>query len=162
MVFYMGKLVFILIALVLAAAAALLYIEGPAENAERVKLYYYNPALDMDEEGNILCSKRGLVAVERTMQDATPESALELLLRGEITEAEKASGITSEFPLSGVSLLGAELASGVLTLTFEDPEFKTSGGACRAGILWFQIEETAKQFPGVEEVRFMPEELFQP
>ena len=112
MVFYMGKLVFILIALVLAAAAALLYIEGPAEEAERVRLYYYNPALDIDKEGNILCSKRGLVAVERMMQDATPESALELHLRGEITEAEKASGIMSEFPLSGVSLLGADRRDG--------------------------------------------------
>ncbi|MFN3301828.1 MAG: hypothetical protein ACK413_02260 [Patescibacteria group bacterium] len=40
--------------------------------------------------------------------------------------------------------------------------FSFVGGACRVGILWFQIEETAKQFPGVEKVQFLPEEIFQP
>lgn len=39
---------------------------------------------------------------------------------------------------------------------------KTNGGSCRAGILWFQIEATAKQFSEVKQVRFLPEELFQP
>jgi len=162
MVFYMGKLVFILIALMLAGAAALLYIEGPAEEAERVKLYYYNPALDMDEDGNILCSKRGLVAVERELPQADVEETIRLLIRGELTEEERASGISTEYPLSSFSLVSIAEESGVLTLTFNDPELKTSGGSCRVGILWFQIEETAKQFSGVSEVRFLPEELFQP
>jgi hypothetical protein len=50
----------------------------------------------------------------------------------------------------------------VLTLEFNDPENKTSGGSCRSGILWAQIKKTAEQFDDVEEVRFQPEELFQP
>jgi len=36
------------------------------------------------------------------------------------------------------------------------------GGACRTGILRAQIEATAEQFDGVNQVRFIDEELFQP
>jgi hypothetical protein len=38
----------------------------------------------------------------------------------------------------------------------------TTDGSCRVGILWAQIEATAEQFPGVNEVKFLPGELFQP
>ncbi|MCR4325346.1 MAG: hypothetical protein NUV59_00885, partial [Patescibacteria group bacterium] len=63
----------------------------------------------------------------------------------------------------GLNLVSAKLGEGgVLTLTFDDPQSLTSGGSCRAGILWFQIEATALQFPEVKQARFAPEELFQP
>ena len=129
-----------------------------------VKLYYYNPSQDKDEDGNIMCSRQGLVAVERDILiNRIPiQDTVELLLKGEITSAEAAQGITTEYPLPGFELEGASLADGVLTLGFSDPNNSSSGGSCRAGILWFQIEETAKQFDGVDEVRFQPEELFQP
>ncbi|MEM1974244.1 MAG: hypothetical protein QXN68_05600, partial [Thermoplasmata archaeon] len=64
--------------------------------------------------------------------------------------------------LEGFKLVKSELKNGVLTLTFDDPYFKSSGGACRSRILWLQIEYTAKQFSEVKEVKFFPEELFQP
>ncbi|MDD2696996.1 MAG: Gmad2 immunoglobulin-like domain-containing protein [Candidatus Pacebacteria bacterium] len=129
-----------------------------------VKLYYYNPELDKDETGNISCSRAGLVAVERTVSvTKTPiQDTIRLLLQGELTDKEKANGIATEYPLEGVSLKGASLNEGVLTLQFDDPNNKTGGGSCRVGILWFQIEATAKQFPEVQEVKFIPEELFQP
>jgi len=140
--------------------------ESQEEDQEKraVKLYYYHPELDQDEEGNIACSRKGLVAVERTIPlTETPiQDTIKLLLKGELTEEEKAQGIETEYPLEGFSLEGASLKDGVLTLAFSDPQNKTSGGSCRAGILWFQIEETAKQFPEVKEVRFLPENLFQP
>jgi hypothetical protein len=140
--------------------------ESQEEDQEKraVKLYYYHPELDQDEEGNIACSRKGLVAVERTIPlTETPiQDTIRLLLRGELTEEEKARGIETEYPLAGLSLEGAALKDGVLTLEFFDPQNKTSGGSCRVGILWFQVEETAKQFPEVREVRFLPEELFQP
>lgn len=140
--------------------------ESQEENQEKraVKLYYYHPELDQDEEGNIACSRKGLTAVERTIPlTETPiQDTIKLLLKGDLTEEEKARGIETEYPLAGLSLEGASLKDGVLTLAFSDPQNKTSGGSCRAGILWFQIEETAKQFPEVREVRFLPEELFQP
>lgn len=128
-----------------------------------VKLYYYNESLDKDEYGNILCSEKGLVPVERKIKSENLiEDTIKLLIEGKLTEEEKKSGISTEYPLEGFKLLKSELKDGILTLTFSDPYFKSSGGACRAKILWVQIEKTAKQFPSVKEVKFLPEDLFQP
>ena len=130
--------------------------------SKTVKLYYYNPEQDKDESGNIQCSRDGLVAVEREIPvTKTPiQDTIKLLIAGQLTDTEKSQGITTEYPLEGFSLKGASLKDGVLTLEFEDPNYKTGGGSCRVGILWFQIEATAKQFSEVQEVRFLPEELF--
>ena len=132
--------------------------------SKTVKLYYYNSNLDRDETDNILCSRKGLMAVERKIPiSKTPiQDTIKLLIAGQLTDTEKSQGITTEYPLEGFSLKGTSLKDGVLTLEFEDPNYKTGGGSCRVGILWFQIEATAKQFSEVQEVRFLPEELFQP
>ena len=129
-----------------------------------IKLYYYNYELDRDEFGNTTCSRNGLVPVEREMPiTQTPiQDTIRLLLLGELTEEERAQGIDTEYPLEGLSLKGASLKDGVLTLEFDDSKNRTVGGSCRVGILWFQIEATAKQFPEVQQVRFLPEEIFQP
>lgn len=105
-----------------------------------------------------------LVAVERVIpKTQTPlTDAVKLLLRGEISDEERARGVRSEFPLPGVILEKAVLDNGIVTLTFEDPQNKTGGGSCRVTVLSAQIEATAKQFPMVSQVRFLPEELFQP
>lgn len=126
-----------------------------------IKLYYYNYSKGLD---NIACSKNGLKVVERNIPlTETPiHDAIKLLLKGKLTSAERAKGIATEYPLPGFELKGASLVNGVLTLTFSDPQNKTGGGSCRVGVLWFQIEATAKQFEGVSSVRYMPEELFQP
>ncbi|MEX2052495.1 MAG: GerMN domain-containing protein [Candidatus Paceibacterota bacterium] len=128
-----------------------------------IKLYYYNPDLDQGQ-GGILCSSKGLVAVDRVLPDTTTPLAesIKLLLRGELTQAERAEGIETEFPLEGVTLENATISNGVATLTFNDPNNKTGGGSCRVGILLLQIEATAKQFPTVTSVRISPADLFQP
>lgn len=133
-------------------------------NVKTVKLFYYDPSKDEDATGNILCSKQGLAAVTRNIPiTKTPiQDTIKLLLEGNLTPSEKAQGITTEYPLPGVQLISAYLNNGVLTVTLSDPQNKTSGGSCRAGILWFQIESTAKQFPEVQQVKFQPETLFQP
>jgi len=138
-------------------------IDDFAENEMTIKLYYYNPSRDLGP-GGVQCTKNGLVAVERVIpKTMTPlTEAIRLLLRGEISPAERAQGIESEFPLTGVTLISAIIQNEVATLTFSDPQNKTSGGSCRIAILWAQIEATAQQFPTVKEVRFLPEELFQP
>ncbi len=135
----------------------------PMDSGLTVKLFYYNPTLDQGP-GGVQCSKAGLVAVERTIPDTqTPlRDAIRLLLRGELSEEERASGITTEFPLSGFSLADARIEDGVATLTFSDSQNASVGGSCRVGILSHQIEATALQFPTVQGVRFQPEELFQP
>ncbi|MBP7898872.1 MAG: GerMN domain-containing protein [Candidatus Gracilibacteria bacterium] len=137
----------------------------PEKIAERtVKLFYYNPEKDKDSTGNLLCTSKGLVAVTRTIPvTKTPiQDTLKLLLKGEITPAEKAQGVTSEYPLPGLKLTGVSLKNGKLTLSLDDPQGKTNGGSCRAGILWAQIKGTAMQFPEVTSVGLATEFLFQP
>jgi len=133
----------------------------------KILLYYYNPEKDRDETGNTKCSRDGLVAIEREIPlSKTPiQDTINLLLKGKenLTEADIAQGITTEYPLDGFKLKSANLKpEGILILEFEDSLNKTVGGSCRVGILWFQIEATAKQFSEVKEVRFLPEEIFQP
>ncbi|MDO8425749.1 MAG: Gmad2 immunoglobulin-like domain-containing protein [bacterium] len=136
-----------------------------AGTAQRsVTLHYYNAARDRDASGNIQCSRAGIVPVERTIpRTITPiQDTVRALLAGDLTAQERAAGITTEFPLEQLTLRAASLDSGLLTLTLNDPLGNTSGGACRAGILWLQIEQTALQFPEVTRVRFEPDALFQP
>ncbi|MDP3958424.1 MAG: hypothetical protein Q8Q36_03110 [bacterium] len=162
------KYVLALLLLAVLAGGYVLYERtGGKEGKERVFLYYYSEAKDKDASGNIQCSRAGLVPVERFLPRAEDrktliEEAVKLLVRGELSEAEKAQGISTEYPLPGLSLSDAELENGTLTLLFEDPSNRSVGGSCRVGILWFQIEATARQFEEVRSVKFAPEELFQP
>lgn len=136
----------------------------PEDATRSVVLYHYQPEADMDAQGNILCSPDGLVGVFRDIpQTEAPLTAtLELLLKGELTARERQMGITTEFPLEGVELVGVNLKDGVAIIALDDPNFRTSGGSCRASVLQAQIVRTALQFPTVTEVRFLPETLFQP
>jgi hypothetical protein len=136
---------------------------GTTTTGLTVRVYYYNPTLDQGP-GGAQCTSKGLVSLTRVIPrtNSPLQDTIKLLLRGELTETEREQGITSEFPLSQVTLLSASNNKGVLTLTFRDPKNRTSGGSCRVNIMWKQIEATARQFPGVETVRFSPETLFQP
>ena len=133
------------------------------ENKINVSLFLYNPKLDQGP-GGVECSSKGLVAISRAISEtSTPlKDSIGLLLKGELSQAEKNSGLTTEFPLEGLSLVTASIQNGIANLTFSDPQNKTSGGSCRVSILRAQIEATAKQFPAVTSVRILPEELFQP
>lgn len=132
--------------------------------AAPLRLFYYNAEKDEDETGNVLCSSQGLDAVERelSLDQTSIEEAVKLLLKGGLSADEKGRGISTEYPLPGLTLKSAIQSGDVVTLTFDDPQNKTSGGACRASILRAQIEATAKQFPGVQTVEIQPEDLFQP
>jgi hypothetical protein len=143
---------------------SLIFLEQEADKKKEVKLYYYDQSLDKDVSGNILCSSKGLAAVKRMIPATlTPiQDTIKLLIEGNLTDEERKQGITTEFPLAGLSLKGASQNGSRLTLDLIDPNNKTSGGSCRAGILWFQIEATAMQFPGVVSVRPLDLTLFQP
>lgn len=129
-----------------------------------VKLYYYNAEKDKDQNGQILCSKQGLVAVDRKIPvTLSPmQDTLKLLIQGRLTQEEKAQGITTEYPLPGFILRGIAVDDGLLLLMFADPQNKTNGGSCRVNVLKAQIEETARQFIDAKEMRFKPDTLFQP
>lgn len=140
----------------------------PTQVTERqIALYYYNSDLDRDASGNVRCSRAGLVSVERAVPTSLAGEALiretiQLLISGSLTPEERAQGIGTEYPLEGLELTDVSLVDGEATLIFSDPSNRTSGGACRTGVLWLQIEETALQFPEVKQVRFLPNALFQP
>lgn len=133
------------------------------EITKTISLYYYNPDLDTDETGNILCSEKGLVQVLRDIpQTQTPiQDTINALLQGELTDEEIRHNITTEFPLAGFTLTGANLDSGHLQLSFDDPRNQTNGGSCRVTILLNQIIHTAQQFDEVHSISITPNTLFQ-
>lgn len=137
-------------------------IEAPPPT-RTVEFFYYNAEQDKDEQGQLLCSQEGLVPVSREVAaDASTQNILEQFLRGELSDEERAAGVTTEFPLERLTLDTVQQQDNTLILTFSDPLNKTSGGSCRASILWAQIEATTKVIKNVEQVQFLPEELFQP
>lgn len=140
------------------------YAEGGGSETQHVKLYYYDLAHEQSVSNNTDCSKLGLRGVTRSIEriPRNLEQTIRLLIAGEMTDVERESGLSTEFPLEGFELVVATLEQGTLTLTFEDPYFKSSGGACRASILRAEIEQTALQFPTVQRVIIMPPDILQP
>lgn len=140
-----------------------IYNEKQTETIE-IKLYYYNPSLDQGV-GGVQCSEKGLQEVTRQIpKTITPLfDTIKILLEGNISKEEAALGLTTEYPLDGFELLSASIDTrGVATLNFSDPKGKTVGGSCRTAILWNEIRKTAMQFETVKDVKFSPEDLFQP
>lgn len=90
------------------------------------------------------------------------QDAVNLLLKGVLSDEEKLAGFETEFPLAGFALVGAKPENEVLALQFNDPQNRSGGGSCRVGLLWAQISKTVLQFSEVKEVKFQPETLFQP
>jgi hypothetical protein len=135
-----------------------------SNKTQLIKLYYYNEKEDKKINPHISCSEEFILPVERKVfLSKTPiKDTINLLLKGFISENEKQLGFSSEFPLEGFELIGANFKNGTLILEFSDPSNKTSGGSCRVNLLRQQIEKTVEQFEGVEEVKFLPETLFQP
>ncbi len=129
-----------------------------------IQVFAYHPAVDLLLHGYLACSADAVLPLARWVPlDASPlVAALTLLLGEGLAPWEGEAGYTSEFPLPGVSLAEVYAEDGVLTVVLADPEHRTSGGACRTGILRAQIEKTALQFPGVAEVRILPPEALQP
>lgn len=134
-----------------------------AEDTQSVRISFYNQSLDQGP-GGPQCGKSGIVSVVREIpKTETPlRDTIELLLKSELTAEEKTQGLTTEFPLPGLTLKSASIDKGKAILTFDDPQGKTSGGSCRVSILREQIEKTAVQFPGITSVELRPVELFQP
>lgn len=147
------------------AAVLLLWQRMRLEKGDtvRVHVYYYNPALDQGP-GGAQCSPKGLVAVARVLpRSETPlADAINALLAGNVQGEETSDEAHSEFPLQDVVLKEAIIDNGVALLTFDDPQNRMVGGACRIAVLRHQIEATAMQFATVRTVRILPETILQP
>lgn len=137
---------------------------GPAIETMPVTIYLYDARRDLDQNGNVLCGAQGLVPSTRTVpqSEAKLAAALGELFAGNLTEDERGRGLATEFPLAGVRLEGVSVEGGTATIAVRDPDYKTSGGACRVSIMRAQIERTAREFSIVERVRFTPDGVFQP
>jgi len=161
----------VLAAVVSSALLVALGLRGPrvlpaeeqVEDQVIVDLYVYNAEADIALHGHVACSPDAVLPVRRQLPATATliRDTLELLFRGELTQAEQDEGFSTEFPLPGVRLMEARLSAGTLELDISDPEHRTTGGACRTTIMWAQIEQTALQFSEVEHVRTSGE-LFQP
>lgn len=128
----------------------------------KIKLFYYNEIEDRKIASYMPCVSVLPVEREIPLTNTPIQDTVNILIKGELTEAEKAQGFSTEFPNPDFKLLSLNLKNEILTLKFSDTYGFTSGGACRVGLLRSQIEKTAKQFPEVKEVIFEPEDLFQP
>ncbi len=135
-----------------------------SQATQNISLYFYNEKKDKEIADYIPCSTEAILPVERKVfVSSTPiQDTIKLLLQGNLSTEEKELGFSTEFPLMGLELLEANLKDGLLTLKFNDLYNKTTGGSCRVNLLWNQIVKTAKQFPEVKEVKFLPEDIFQP
>lgn len=139
--------------------------QGPIpDDVWAVRVYAYHVGVDLLLHGDVTCSPEAVLPLARWVPgDADPaRGALNLLLGQRLAPWEVAEGFASEFPLPGVRVAALFLSNGTLTVLLGDPEHRTSGGACRTGILRAQIEKTALQFPDVKEVRILPPECLQP
>jgi hypothetical protein len=135
-----------------------------ASRTTSVALYAYDARLDTDASGNVLCSAKGLVAVDRLIPEtgAPLRAAIELLLRDPLTSDERARGLSTEFPLDGVRLDDVAVSGDTATIELADREHKLSGGSCRVSVMRAQLEATATQFKDITDVRFRPEGVLEP
>lgn len=155
----------LVIVIVLAIVLFAIFNSQPVQNEPEVNkipvlLFYYKQS---DDE-SLACGPDAILPVMREIEATqTPiQDTINLLIKGELTEEERALGFTTEFLNPDFKLLGANLKDGVLYLEFTEVPGFTTGGSCRISLLTNQIIKTAKQFPGVNEVVLLPESLFQP
>jgi len=88
-----------------------------------------------------------------------------------LSNTEQGDGLVNRFEntdyatrLAQFKLVSASISNKIATLTLDDPLSFTSQGSCAGSILQSQITNTAKQFPAVTSVKFLPDNgtLFQP
>lgn len=129
-----------------------------------VLIYVHHPLVDKALHGHVACSPEAVFPLPRWIPftDTPIHDTLRLLLRGSLTDHEFAAGFSTGFPLPDLGIASLMLVDGTLTVTFSDPQYSTTGGACRVTLLWAQIEKTALQFPEVDHVLHDPPDLFQP
>lgn len=134
------------------------------EDRRLVLIYVHHPLVDTALHGHMACSPDAVLPLPRWVPSAdTPlRDTLELLIRGALTDDERAVGFSTGFPLPGLVIESLTLVDRTLTIAFSDPQYSTTGGTCRVTLLWAQIEKTALQFTGIDHVVHDPADLFQP
>ncbi len=131
----------------------------------QVALYYFNQTEDQKLPPSQQVNVDSILPVYRTISSSKDiiKDTINLLLRGDLTNTERAKGFTTQFPNSDFHLISSQLQNnGTLILTFTEVPGFTDGGSARMLILSNSIIKTAKQFPEVRYVTLAPDILFQP
>ncbi len=134
----------------------------------QLKFYVFDKAKDPD----VMDCNAPTFVVRDLPKSSTPlKDSIDYLIHSfKLTAAEKTAGLVNNFEdavyadrLGGFNLKSAAVSNLIATLTFEDTKAYSSGGSCRGGQISAQITNTAKQFPTVTSVKYLPENtLFQP
>lgn len=139
------------------------------EKTMTIKFYVSDLVKDPDV---IKCDAPTYVERELPYSTTPLADAMNYLFKSlKLTNDEQGAGLVNRFEhpdyssrLAKFMLVSATISNKVATLTLDDPLDFTGQGSCAGSILQSQIENTAKQFPSVTSVKFMPDNgtLFQP
>lgn len=122
---------------------------------DNLKLYYHNSSKDPD---NLDCNANDFINVFIPKTLTPLENSINKLI-SQFFLTDKVYGTKAKTFI----LKSATIKNGLATLSFSDPNYFSSGGACRVGIISDMIKKTALQFSSVKEVKFLgPDYLFQP
>jgi hypothetical protein len=138
------------------------FAESGAAAQTSFKLFYPNDVKNPNSSNTCVVTASEYVTRSVPVTKTPIQDAINLLIQGNLTSAEKSAGFETSFPNANFKLKGSNLKNGVLTLEFTEVPGFTSGGSCAMSMLKSQIEMTAKQFSGVSSVKIIPETLFQP
>lgn len=130
-----------------------------------VSLFYFNNKEDAKLPVEQQINVNSIQPVKRMISNSKNiiRDTINLLLAGNLSQIESDNWFTSEFPNKSFKLINMDLGDdGILRLTFTEVPWFTSGWSARMAIMANSIIKTVKQFPQVKEVKFLPEELFQP
>ena len=112
-----------------------------------VKLFFNNSKLDPESSCNKVFSVERMIAKTQ----APAMAALELLLKGKLTDKEISDGFGTSIN-SGVKIQKLTIENGVAYVDFDEQlEFQV-GGSCRVSAIRAQIIQTIKQFSTVKDV----------
>lgn len=91
-------------------------------------------------------------SVTRMVPDTSDalRASIELLLEGP-SETEKKAGFQTSIP-AGTKLMGVDVRDGVARLQFNQALDEGVAGSCMVGMIRSQIEQTAQQFSGIQQV----------
>lgn len=118
-----------------------------ALNQRTIRLYYFNINRDPEVQN---CVANDYVEINNDGAGHNLEFAIDQLIYNYFLVDKGYEDRAAEFHLKS-----ATISQGVATLTFSDPQFYTSGGSCRVGIIKDMIEKTSLQFPGVTSVKLV-------
>lgn len=153
----MNKLVIVLIVILVLIGGYFAYDmmgsteqEQPEPTTQQVEVYFGHTEKTGDDCSNVFAVEREIESTE-----AVGKTALQELLAGPTSEEEDQGYYTSIN--SGVEINSLSIEDGVAKVDFTSRLEERVGGSCAVAAIRAQIEETLKQFPGVDEVEISVE-----